>query len=194
MYWLSWSVYFDSAMIRWSHLSDPKNVRFARIRLKETFGSWYFFCRGDCASECGSKHTLLTSDFQLHGSLSFPLPSLSVPAGEGQHRQGHGVDDTRALASLSVALHLAVRLGAATLWLLPPELSPHRRDTSSIPIKVASHIARPSPSTASPGGHGQKQPVLTSRANQGGFSAAARLNTPFVSWTLHLYFTKIWNQ
>lgn len=162
-------------------MSDPKSVRFARIRLKGTFGSWYFFCRGDCASKCGSKHTLLTSDFQLHGSLSFPLPSLSVLAGEGQHRQGHGVDNTRALAPPSVALRLAVRLGAATLWLLPPELSPHRRDTPSFPTQVASYIARLGPSTTGPGGHGQKQTELTSRANQGGFSAATRLNTPFVS-------------
>ena len=114
------------------------------------------------------------ADFRLpaYGSLSFPLPSLSVLLGEGQHRQGHGADDTGALASWSVALSLAVRLGAATPWLLLPELlfilSPHHKDTPGFLTQVASHVARLGPSTARPGGRGQKQTELTSHANRGG--------------------------
>lgn len=105
---------------------------------------------------------LLTSDFLLHGSLSFPLPSPSVLPGEGQHRQGHGVDDTGALASWSVALCLVVRLGATTPWLLLSELlfilGPHCRDTPGFLTQGALHVARLGPSTTSPGAMGRSRP------------------------------------
>lgn len=129
--------------------------------------------KGDPVSEYGSKHTY-ASDFRIPASwkslLSPAVPSVLTR--EGQHGQGHRVDDTGALASQSVALPVAMRVGATTPWLLPPELlfilSPHSRDTPIFSTQVALHIARLGFSTTTPGGHGQQQPEITSGANQGG--------------------------
>lgn len=147
--------------------------------LKGTFGNWCYFCRGDHAYKYGSKNTLLTSDFQLHGNLSFPLMPLSVLPKEGQYTQGHTMDD---IGVLYHGLCLAVRLKVTIPRLLSPELlfimTPHCRDTPIFSAQVALHVVRLSPSTANSGGHGQKQSEMNSCANQRGFSAATSLNTP----------------
>lgn len=136
--------------------------------------------------------TLLPSDFQLHRKHLLSLPSPSVVLGGGQHRQGHGAGDTGALASRSVALRLAVRLGATTLWLLPTELlfilSPHCRDTPGFSTQVASHVARLGPSAVSPGGHGQKKAKRPSHAQEAELFFSCQVKRTLCSWNFAFVF------
>jgi len=154
-------------------LSYPKNVRFARIRLKGAFGSWYFFCRGDRASECGNKPTY-APDCRLPASWK-PLLSPAVPTCATWGRTARAGSRGRRCWGSGITVSgspLGREAGNRTPWLLPPELlfilSPHCRNTLGFSAQVASHVARLGHNTASPGGHGQKQTEIPTRANQGG--------------------------
>lgn len=153
----------DSAVIRWS---QPKNCGVCLCHVKGHFWKSVFFLH---AYKYGSKNTFLTSDFQLQGNLSFPHMPLSVLPKEGQHTQGHSMDDT------GILYHGQWLCAWQWGWELQPQGSFHLNSCLSsappvgIPPSGLTH-GQAGPSTANSGGHGQKQSEMTSCAIQRGWA------------------------
>lgn len=154
-------------------LSSPKNCGFCLGHVKGGIWKLVFFLQGRSRLQIRQQKHLhswpQTSSFMEISP--FPsCPCLCYPKKDSTLRDTRWM--TLGLLHRGQWLCLAMRLTPATPRLLPPELlfiiSLPCRDIPLFSAQVASHVS--SPSTATSGGHGQKQGEMTSCANQRGWA------------------------